>query len=124
MKKFLSSLLALTMILSLVIVPANAADSLTISGEDSVNIGHKITLTAPSLTEVTVSSQKYDVASIKYTWSSSDTTKAGVKTTEQTTSNTTEVTGKATGDVTINCAMEVTYNVPAGPGGGSRSHYR
>ena len=117
MKKFLSSLLALTMILSLVIVPARAADSLTISGEDSVNIGHKITLTAPSLTEVTVSSQKYDVASIKYTWSSSDTTKAEVKTTEQPTSNTTEVTGKATGNVTINCAMEVTYNVPAGPQG-------
>lgn len=52
MKKFLSSLLALTMILSLVIVPANAADaSFTAKASKTSNVrpGDTITLTAESV---------------------------------------------------------------------------
>lgn len=114
MKKFLSSLLALTMILSLVIVPAQAVDSpLTITGESSVNIGHKITLTAPSVSKVTVEGTDYDVHSIdKYVWTSSNTNYATVKS-QETTTRTNEVTGVAAGDTSINCTIHVTYDIPA-----------
>ena len=64
MKKFLSSLLALTMILSLVIVPANATDAsstLTVSGTKPVEVGERTTLSVSVPTTVTVGGKTYTV---------------------------------------------------------------
>ena len=107
MKKFLSSLLALTMILSLVIVPARATD--TISGESSVTKGSQITLTAPSApSKVTVGQTEYNVksdAEVDYAWSSSSNSVATVSGS----STTGTVMGVAKGNATITCAMTLTY---------------
>ena len=107
MKKFLSSLLALTMILSLVIVPARATD--TISGESSVTKGSQITLTAPSApSKVTVGQTEYNVksdAEVGYAWSSSSNSVATVSGS----STTGTVMGVAKGNATITCAMTLTY---------------
>ena len=107
MKKFLSSLLALTMILSLVIVPARATD--TISGESSVTKGSQITLTAPSApSKVTVGQTEYNVksgAEVGYAWSSSSNSVATVSGS----STTGTVTGVAAGTATITCTMTLTY---------------
>lgn len=107
MKKFLSSLLALTMILSLVIVPARATD--TISGESSVTKGSQITLTAPSApSKVTVGQTEYNVksaAEVGYAWRSSSDSVATVSGS----STTGTVTGVAAGTATITCTMTLTY---------------
>ena len=107
MKKFLSSLLALTMILSLVIVPARATD--TISGESSVTKGSQITLTAPSApSKVTVGQTEYNVksgAEVGYAWHSSSNSVATVSGS----STTGTVTGVAAGTATITCTMTLTY---------------
>ena len=107
MKKFLSSLLALTMILSLVIVPARATD--TISGESSVTKGSQITLTAPSApSKVTVGQTEYNVksgAEVGYAWRSSSNSVATVSGS----STTGTVTGVAAGTATITCTMTLTY---------------
>ena len=107
MKKFLSSLLALTMILSLVIVPARATD--TISGKSSVTKGSQITLTAPSApSKVTVGQTEYNVksgAEVGYEWRSSSNSVATVSGS----STTGTVTGVAAGTATITCTMTLTY---------------
>lgn len=107
MKKFLSSLLALTMILSLVIVPARATD--TISVESSVTKGSQITLTAPSApSKVTVGQTEYNVksgAEVSYAWHSSSNSVATVSGS----STTGTVTGVAAGTATITCTMTLTY---------------
>lgn len=107
MKKFLSSLLALTMILSLVIVPARATD--TISGKSSVTKGSQITLTAPSApSKVTVGQTEYNVksgAEVGYAWRSSSDSVATVSDS----STTGTVTGVAAGTATITCTMTLTY---------------
>lgn len=107
MKKFLSSLLALTMILSLVIVPARATD--TISGKSSVTKGSQITLTAPSApSKVTVGQTEYNVksgAEVGYAWRSSSNSVATVSGS----STTGTVTGVAAGTATITCTMTLTY---------------
>ena len=107
MKKFLSSLLALTMILSLVIVPARATD--TISGESSVTKRSQITLTAPSApSKVTVGQTEYNVksgAEVGYAWRSSSNSVATVSGS----STTGTVTGVAAGTATITCTMTLTY---------------
>lgn len=107
MKKFLSSLLALTMILSLVIVPARATD--TISDESSVTKGSQITLTAPSApSKVTVGQTEYNVksgAEVGYAWHSSSNSVATVSGS----STTGTVTGVAAGTATITCTMTLTY---------------
>lgn len=107
MKKFLSSLLALTMILSLVIVPARATD--TISGKSSVTKGSQITLTAPSApSKVTVGQTEYNVksgAEVGYAWHSSSNSVATVSGSSMTGT----VTGVAAGTATITCTMTLTY---------------
>lgn len=107
MKKFLSSLLALTMILSLVIVPARATD--TISGKSSVTKGSQIALTAPSApSKVTVGQTEYNVksgAEVGYAWRSSSNSVATVSGS----STTGTVTGVAAGTATITCTMTLTY---------------
>lgn len=114
MKKFLSSLLALTMILSLVIVPANAADSITATAS-SIKVGETTTLTAfDKPTEVTVEGTKYTVTSDvpTYNWTSVTPVHATVPE-DGHTSNTVVVTGVAAGNSVITCTMTVSYTIPA-----------
>ena len=114
MKKFLSSLLALTMILSLVIVPANAADSITATAS-SIKVGETTTLTAfDKPTEVTVEGTKYTVTSDAptYNWTSGTPAHATVPD-DGHTSNTVVVTGVAAGNSVITCMMTVSYTIPA-----------
>ena len=116
MKKFLSSLLALTMILSLVIVPANAAaddisfDKTTVT---AVKDGQAVTVTAttPDLTNCAELQDKdgYTADSSTVSWNWSKTSSAfdisGA------TSNRVSITGKSktTAAQTLTCAYSVTY---------------
>ena len=117
MKKFLSSLLALTMILSLVIVPANATDAsstLTVSGTKPVEVGESTTLSVSVPTTVTVGGKTYNVKTTTpattASWTIADSSRDKVEFVG-TNSNTNSVTvrGKAAGDATINVSMNVTY---------------
>lgn len=117
MKKFLSSLLALTMILSLVIVPANATDAsstLTVSGTKPVEVGESTTLSVSVPTTVTVGGKTYNVKTTTpattASWTIADSSSDKVEFVG-TNSNTNSVTvrGKAAGDATINVSMNVTY---------------
>ena len=117
MKKFLSSLLALTMILSLVIVPANATDAsstLTVSGTKTVEVGESTTLSVSVPTTVTVGRETYNVKAATpaptATWTIADGSSDKVEFVG-TNSNTNSVTvrGKAAGNATVNVSMTVTY---------------
>lgn len=123
MKKFLSSLLALTMILSLVIVPANAegpddpapnnvtgviaANALSISGAPSsaMKIGDTATL-VPSISDeaLTYKSTVVKTPSTTYTWKSSDGTIVSVD-------NSGEITANKAGETTITCQATMTGTI-------------
>lgn len=123
MKKFLSSLLALTMILSLVIVPANAegpddpapnnvtgviaANALSISGAPSsaMKIGDTATL-VPSISDeaLTYKSTVVKTPSTTYTWKSSDSTIVSVD-------NSGEITANKAGETTITCQATMTGTI-------------
>lgn len=118
MKKFLSSLLALTMILSLVIVPANAAADIT--GTATVKRGEATTLTAfDKPAKVEVSGTEYTVtdADPTYRWTSGTPAYATVP--ANSTDRTVDVTGVAAGTSVITCTMTVQYSVPAVNGAGA-----
>ena len=116
MKKFLSSLLALTMILSLVIVPANAAaddisfDKTTVT---AVKDGQAVTVTAttPDLTNCAELQDKdgYTADSSTVSWNWSKTSSAFDI--SDATSNQVSITGKSktTAAQTLTCAYSVTY---------------
>ena len=117
-KKFLSSLLALTMILSLVIVPANAAADIT--GTATVKRGETTTLTAfDKPAKVKVSDTEYTVtdAAPTYRWTSGTPANATVP--ANSTNRTVDVTGVAAGTSVITCTMTVQYSVPAANGAGA-----
>ena len=116
MKKFLSSLLALTMILSLVIVPANAAAddiSLDKATVTAVKDGQAVTVTAtaPDLTNCAELQDKdgytADTSTVSWNWSktSSAFDISGAR------SNQVNITGKSktTAAQTLTCAYSVTY---------------
>lgn len=123
MKKFLSSLLALTMILSLVIVPARAegpddsapnnvtgviaANALSISGAPSsaMKIGDTATL-VPSISDeaLTYKSTVVKTPSTTYTWKSSDGTIVSVD-------NSGEITANKAGETTITCQATMTGTI-------------
>ena len=116
MKKFLSSLLALTMILSLVIVPANAAAddiSLDETTVTAVKGGQAVTVTAtaPDLTNCAELQNKdgytADTNTVSWNWSktSSAFDISGA------TSNQVSITGKSktTAAQTLTCTYSVTY---------------
>ena len=120
MKKFLSSLLALTMILSLVIVPANAAAddiSLDKATVTAVKDGQAVTVTAtaPDLTNCAELQDKAgytaDTSTVSWNWSKTssafDISGAG--------SNQVNITGKSktTAAQTLTCAYSVTYKKTA-----------
>ena len=115
MKKFLSSLLALTMILSLVIVPAQATDNdLTVSGTKTIEVGETTTLSVSVPTTVKVGEKTYNVKSTDpettATWTidSNSTSKVEFDGASSSTNSVT-VKGKAAGDATVNVSMTVTY---------------
>ena len=123
MKKFLSSLLALTMILSLVIVPANAegldnpapnnvtgviaANALSISGAPSSAMAISDTATlVPSISDEALT---YDGAEVKmptktYSWSSSNDSIVSV-------GNDGKITANKDGKATITCQVTMTGTV-------------
>lgn len=106
MKKFLSSLLALTMILSLVIVPAQAETNPT-----QVAKGATVTLTAPAKdTTVKVGDNTYTVTddTPTYAWSS-DSANATVPASSN--DNSVTVTGVSAGSATITCRMTEKYTI-------------
>lgn len=108
MKKFLSSLLALTMILSLVIVPANATETPT-----QVAKGSTVQLNAPAKdTTVKVDNVDYTVTNDDptYAWSSNS---AIATVPSSSNGSTVTVTGVSAGNATITCRMTEKYTIPA-----------
>ena len=123
MKKFLSSLLALTMILSLVIVPANAegpddpapnnvmgviaANALSISGAPSsaMKIGDTATL-VPSISDeaLTYNSTVVKTPSTTYTWKSNGSTIVSVDYSGK-------ITANKAGEATITCQATMTGTI-------------
>lgn len=111
MKKFLSSLLALTMILSLVIVPANATETPT-----QVAKGSTVQLNAPAKdATVKVDNVDYTVTDDNptYAWSSNS---ANATVPSSSSGSTVTVTGVSAGDATITCRMTEKYTIPATEG--------
>ena len=118
MKKFLSLLLAMTMVMSLIVLPARAADGIT--GTLSVEKGQTTTLTAPDKpSKVSVDGKEYTVTSANptYNWISATTTVATVPETSH--NNTVSVSGVAAGTSKITCEMTVTYDIPADSASGT-----
>ena len=117
MKKFLSSLLALTMILSLVIVPANAAVGDTMSGlsltasKETVKVGETITLTVSGKPTVNGSTDTMSIASgsnyYSFKWTVSGN---GLTGTPGKGATTNALTAEKAGDYTVQCV--VTYKGP------------
>ena len=96
MKKFLSSLLALTMILSLVIVPANAAN------ENKSLDSWTVDMSAQALTKSYSIPDSYDEHAT-YAWSSDKTAIADIKGAKNASSATVEA--KSAGTATITCVV-------------------
>lgn len=104
MKKFLSSLLALTMILSLVIVPARAADDDGYSVKFNNAATVTIDMSAETKTATATATAPNDVTPTNYVWSSSNTS---VATVEKGDNGSATVTAKAKGTATITCTFTV-----------------
>ena len=104
MKKFLSSLLALTMILSLVIVPARAADDVGYSVKFNNAATVTIDKSAETKTATATASAPEGVTPTAYVWKSSDTS---VATVSEDNNGSTTVTAKAEGIATITCTFTV-----------------
>lgn len=115
MKKFLSSLLALTMILSLVIVPANATDDAGYSVKFGANSSVSIDVNDETKTATATASAPEDVTPSQYSWESSDT---NVATVEAGSNGTATVTAKAKGTATITCTFTVPKATAAQPENG------
>lgn len=115
MKKFLSLLLALTLVLSLVVVPARAADASLSQTSAEISKGQRIELTATAPTDtVTVGVDQKKIApgsSVTYNWSSSAPAVVSVAAKGSGFPYVGVVTGVAPSSeaVTITCKMTVTY---------------
>lgn len=115
MKKFLSLLLALTMVLSLTVVPARAADASLSQTSAEISKGQRIELTATAPTDtVTVGVDQKKIApgsSVTYNWSSSAPAVVSVAAKGVGFPEVGVVTGVAPSSeaVTITCKMTVTY---------------
>lgn len=113
MKKFLSSLLALTMILSLVIVPARAANDYAIElGTSTIDVKGGTSGSAGTTTATAKAPE--GVTPSKYSWSSSG---AAIENVTGNSSSVT-ITAKAKGDATITVEMTVP-DTSTGAGGGA-----
>ena len=113
MKKFLSSLLALTMILSLVIVPARAADTdVTAPTSVSVTKGstQEVTATAPTSSNFSELQDKGDYTAGTPTWRwSKNSSNFDIKSGETSTTVTIEGKSKTTSAENLTCTYEVVY---------------
>lgn len=115
MKKFLSLLLALTLVLSLTVVPARAADASLSQTSAEISKGQRIELTATAPTDtVTVGVDQKKIApgsSVTYNWSSSAPAVVSVAAKGVGFPEVGVVTGVAPSSeaVTITCKMTVTY---------------
>lgn len=115
MKKFLSLLLALTMVLSLTVVPARAADASLSQTSAEISKGQRIELIATAPTDtVTVGVDQKKIApgsSVTYNWSSSAPAVVSVAAKGVGFPEVGVVTGVAPSSeaVTITCKMTVTY---------------
>ena len=113
MKKFLSSLLALTMILSLVIVPAQAADTdVTAPESTSVNKGstQTVTATAPTSTSFSELQDKGNYTAGTPTWSWSESSSHfDIKSGGDTATVTIEGKSKTTSAENLTCTYKVVY---------------
>ena len=107
MKKFLSSLLALTMILSLVIVPANAASDSGYSIAEDWTVDVSATETQKSK-NVSVTVPSADTATA-YSWTSSNTSAVTVTSTQDSGKDTAAATIRAVakGSAVITCTVTV-----------------
>ena len=126
MKKFLSSLLALTMILSLVIVPANATDGYGVSGEVAIKngtstvtsitlaAGEPVTLTADGSglkLQNTSASPATDVSGAEptYSWTVTDSDSVVTVKDRKTDGETITLTAAdKTGSATVSCTVTLT----------------
>ena len=104
MKKFLSSLLALTMILSLVVVPARAADDDGYSVKFNNAATVTIDMSAETKTATATATAPNNVTPTDYVWSSSN---PSVATVEKGDNGSATVTAKAKGTATITCTFTV-----------------
>ena len=104
MKKFLSSLLALTMILSLVVVPARAADDDGYSVKFNNAATVTIDMSAETKTATATATAPNNVTPTDYEWSSSS---PSVATVEKGDNGSATVTAKAKGTATITCTFTV-----------------
>ena len=119
MKKFLSSLLALTMILSLVIVPAQAHDDPTVTG---ATVSGKSDLTLNETTEYSVSlagakAGDVDISNgtgVTYKWTVSDALEITGDGSDKDTKNTVSVKAKSTttasSKASVTCTITYTLN--------------
>ena len=111
MKKFLSSLLALTMILSLVIVPANAAVTsdegygISLSSSGAIDVKSSSSASAESVTATATYAGTEPTA---YSWTSSPADKVTITPTKADNGKTATITaaGKCS-EVTITCTMTI-----------------
>ena len=104
MKKFLSSLLALTMILSLVVVPARATDDDGYSVKFNNAATVTIDMSAETKTATATATAPNNVTPTDYVWSSSN---PSVATVEKGDNGAATVTAKAEGTATITCTFTV-----------------
>lgn len=123
MKKFLSLLLALTLVLSLVVVPARASGN-TLSGlsmdssktlEVGATTGNELTVSGSSLT-YGESAQVPSDATAEYVWTSSDTSVATVAAKDNSTNkNVGVITAlkKSSPTITITCAVTYSWTAKA-----------
>ena len=121
MKKFLSSLLALTMVLSLVVVPARAADSLVNDGaytvtlkdssKESAKVGDDVTFVAniPASVKVSDGSTEYD-GTVSYSWSIGNAYQAKNPTTSSEFTATAKSTASSGNSTKATCEFTITYN--------------
>ena len=128
MKKFLSSLLALTMILSLVIVPANAADdsvdqngfSVSVKGgKTSAVVGDEVTFVANAPSTVTVtdgnnSETSYTGRVTAYSWSIGNAYTAGTTTNEREFTATAKTAAESGDTIKATCEFTVSYEKTSG----------
>lgn len=102
MKKFLSLLLALTLVLSLVVVPARATDDVSLSAtKTSIEVNETSTITA------TLADNKSYAAGYP-TWRIGEASPAVATLSAQPGSTTATVTGVAAGNVTVTCTYKLT----------------
>lgn len=109
MKKFLSLLLALTLVLSLVVVPARATETLSniaITGKDTAKIGDTVLLSVPSTATVTSTESNDPIIA---TFKSCNWEVSGGTPVENSTTASYSVKATSEGTMTVSCTATYEY---------------